>query len=145
MKTININGIDYVKKEELDNLKKEMNQKSLTKQDLGKIKESVLKAFDEFNKEPAPYKGRNYAGVFKPSSTASHLITVNGVENGRFLLKKGYKSKYTVKQIRFLKQHINKNTTYEDVRNFSKVLGLRREMVRHLIYNINEGTFDDYI
>lgn len=150
MKTVNINGIEYVQKKELDNLKKRVSKKSFTKEDLDEIKAKVMKTFDDFEDAstsmPQRGRGKNSNVVFKPSPTSQTLIDVHGVnDKGKFILKRGNTSKYTIRDVKFLKSHINKRTTHEDVRNLSKVLGLRREMVRKLIYNINEGTFDDYI
>lgn len=143
MKTININGIEYVQKKELDKLK---NQKTFTKKDLETMKQSILETIDEFDTTKKTYKGRrDGTQVFKPSPSILP-ITINGItEDGRFMLKRGRTSKYTLKQVKFLKKQISKKTTYGDIRKFSTVLGLRNDMVRKLIYNINEGVFDDYI
>ena len=122
MKTININGIEYVQKKELDKLK---NQKTFTKKDLETMKQSILETIDEFDTTKKTYKGRrDGTQVFKPSPSILP-ITINGItEDGRFMLKRGRTSKYTLKQVKFLKKQISKKTTY---------------------YNINEGVFDDYI
>ena len=143
MKTININGIEYVQKKELDKLK---NQKTFTKKDLETMKQSILETIDEFDTTKKTYKGRrDGTQVFKPSPSILP-ITIKGItEDGRFMLKRGRTSKYTLKQVKFLKKQISKKTAFGEIRKFSAVLGLRNDMVRKLIYNINEGVFDDYI
>lgn len=172
MKKININGVDYIRKEELDKLRSEMNKNYIKRSELNKIKSSIIDLgrlvgiapicneegmlkIPKQKVEEKP-KRKDYRKTFTPRSKDNRLFTpapssridldIKGTdENGHFIKKNGYKTAFTVKDVRFLREKVNPRTTFADIRQYARLLQMRPEDARVIVYNIRNGVFEKYI
>lgn len=198
METINLNGIEYVKKEYLEELKDEMSKEYIKREDIENsyIKREDLRTAYVSKDEVQEFKNvirdgitnlmtltgaksprfeapkvvieekpklskknlnrhKPFGGsvtprsrdnrVFTPSNTSSRILNITGVEDGYFVSESGRKTKFSVDDVRFLRNNVNNRTTFKDVRMYAKRLKLPTEMTRVIIYNIQNHTFDRYL
>lgn len=149
MKTININGTEYIKTDEIKKnyiRKDEIEKNYLKKDELKKIRNKV----DELSKivtEDRP-RGKRKASneIFKPSKVTQRIINIKQVlPNGNIITSQGHISKYTLNDVKYLSKKLNNKTTYGDIRKYANKMEISYEMCRVLAYNIREGTFDEYL
>lgn len=198
METINLNGIEYVKKECLEELKDEMSKEYIKKEDIDEsyIKREDLRTSYVSKEEVKEFKAAMREGianlmkltgvksptfeapkvvieekpelpkrklnrhkpfggsvtprsrdnrVFTPSNTSSRILNITGVKDGYFVRESGRKTKFSVDDVRFLRNNVNNRTTFKDVRMYARRLKLSPEMTRTIIYNIQNHTFDRYL
>ncbi len=160
MKSININGIEYVQKKELDDFKKSINKKYIRKDELNKIKSSVLTLNhlvginDTELKTPASKKeikkqhGRPTDDtVFTPSKSLmkQDLKIIGVTKDGYFLKSTGHATSFKIKDVKVLKQYLTKQTTFGDLRKFAQILNITPVDCRLIAYNIQKGTFDKFL
>lgn len=159
MKSININGIEYVQKKELDELKASINKKYVRRSELNKIKSNVVElnhlvGIKETELKPATKKDiRKNNGrpkddkVFKPSdSLIKQKFKIVGVtKDGYFVKETGHRTSFNVKNVQVLKQYLTNKTTYGQMRKFAKILGISPKDCRLMAYHIKQGTFDEFI
>lgn len=160
MKSININGTEYVQKKELDELKESINKKYIRKSELKKIKSKILEINDLIevedvkSKKTATKKDIKSVGgrptddtVFTPSESLKKqdFRLVGVTKDGHFVKTTGHTTPFTVQDVRVLKQYLTNKTTYGQMRKFAKILGITPKDCRLVAYNITKGTFDKFI
>ena len=193
MDSINLNGIEYVKKQQLEELKESIEsdyikkecilQQYVSKEDLDEFKAKMRKSLLDLTtlmgvespqvekpaiievKKPEPEtpvpkralkRTKPFGGsvtprsrdnrVFVPSKSSSVDLDIVGIdEDGYFKKSNGWKTTFTVDEVKFLKDHVNKRTTFKDIRIYAKHIGLSTEMTRQVVYNLNNHVFDRFI
>lgn len=195
MDSINLNGIEYVKKQQLDELRESIEsdyikkecipQQYVSKEDLDEFKAKMRKSLLDLTtlmgvespqveqpsiievkkpetkpETPAPKRvlkrTKPFGGtvtprsrdnrIFVPSKSSSVDLDIVGVdEDGHFKKSNGWKTTFTIDEVKFLKDHVNKRTTFKDIRIYAKHIGLSTEMTRQVVYNLNNHVFDRFI
>lgn len=130
MEIMNINGVEYVKREELDKLRAE-------------VKNSLHGINALVNDKPATKKTVKRYLPSKPARVPLNIKKVD--EDGYFILSNNRKAKANLKNVAFIKQNRDKLKRYKDVAKIGRKLNLHPVYVEKILYNLDQGTFDLYL
>lgn len=127
MEIMNINGVEYVKREELDKLRKQV-KKSL--HDINVLMEKPATRED----------------VYLPQKLSRVPFNVKKVdEDGFFILSNNRKSKANLRNVTHIRDNKDNIKKYKDVCKIAKKLDLTPLYVDKILYNLNQGVFDLYL
>lgn len=127
MEIMNINGVEYVKREELD-----------------KLREQVKTSLHDINvlvEKPVMKKDG-----YLPNKISRVPLNIKKVDkNGFFILSNNRKSKASLKSVTFIKKNRDNIKKYKDVCKIAKKLNMTPLYVDKIIYNLDQGIFDLYL
>lgn len=142
MEIINLNGIEYIKRDRIKEIEKERDEALL------KLK-TIENIIHNSNETESPKKSSTYNKTNEPYSipqSAKMLWDIRFMNDfGQFFNKDNRKLKINIKHVLEMQKTLSKTTTNGDVKELGKKIGLDYQMLHRLAFNYKEGIFDKFI
>ncbi len=163
MEIINLNGVEYIKKETIKKMEKELATMRATMTQINQLTNglpanvSTVKKEDEpkvetqnkeVKKTQYPRKRVNISddNIFKvPPSLQSKWDIACMDDFGRFYTVNNRKLKITIKEVFIAQKELTRKTTVKEARVLRKKLNLNEYTFGKLVYNIQQGYFTQFI
>lgn len=150
MEIINLNGVEYIKRESVKEMESELKQMKEIMKEINQL--SLLKKIptDTTTRHTKTKKVRvndNDDAVYKVPPSGQELWEIRIMnENGEFFSKgKNRKLKVTIKEVFIAQKELSRNTTVKEARALRKKLNLNEYVFNRLVYNIQQGAFTKFI
>ena len=157
MDIINLNGVEYVKKDKLEVLEKEKleaeKQLQLIKDAIGKsltdlqdlMNSNVLHMNESgvLKKNPGSIKDTDVFSICESYKIPYQIKLMNDI--GQFFSKTNRQLKFTIKHVLKIQEQYYSSMTVAEARELREELKLSPFLFGTIIYNLQEGTFDKYI
>lgn len=159
MEIINLNGVEYIRKDRIADIEKERDN---AVRDLNMMKEIIGKSFEDLavfinskrevteeepkekvNKVKAVRKPKD---AFTPVQTAQKLFKIRHMDsNGVFFTANNRPLKVTIKHVFEVQKALHNNVTNGEIDELAKKLGINYQILHRVVYNYQEHVFDKFI
>lgn len=150
---LEINGITYIKKSQVEEMEQNLAHiKKIVNSALADvsalvnnqpINEPVKKAVTK-KTESAPKLKRKIALRLRQAAQRPYKIKQMD-DSGNFYSKHNRKFVFTMKDVLLIRKEFGITTTEKDIKALSKKISLSIDNIHRIIYNLEIGTFDNYI
>lgn len=150
---LEINGVTYIKKSQVEEMEQNLAHiKKIVNSALADVSalvnnqpitEPVKKAATK-KTESAPKLKRKIALRLRQAAQRPYKIKQMD-DSGNFYSKHNRKFVFTIKDVLLVRKEFGVTTTDKDVKVLSKKLSLSIDNIHRIIYNLEIGTFDNYI
>lgn len=148
---ININGVEYIRKDAVNNsqyliLKENINNKlNAVHQEINALIDMYLDNEDiqhtiDSNSQVVSQSKRKEFTIFPSAKELYNNVTV--YTDGSIKIS-GFNSKLNIDDIKEIKALLKQGITHEDVKELSQRFSIAISTLHKLLYNIQEGSFDD--
>lgn len=145
---ININGIEYIKRERVKDIETELKNLKEIMEQINKL--SNNKPIDLTTRHETPQKRVRLNGndndVFQVPPTSKEDWEIRLMDDdGNFFSKNNRKLKITIKEVFIVQKELGRSTTVKQARELRKRLELNEYTFNRLVYNLQQGNFAKFI
>lgn len=148
MDIINLNGVEYIKRDTIKDIEKERDELIKRLQaisDIVGLPNNKKEVKTEKNSQ-RPYKYGKPDEPYQVPKSAQMLWNIRFMNDfGQFFNKDNRKLKVNIKHVLELQKTLSNSTTNGDIKALGKQIGLDYQMIHRLAYNYKEGVFDKFI
>lgn len=158
---LEINGVTYIKKDAIADIKKERDEavkslnmireivgvsfkdlKTMINEDIIKEQSKVIRPTIDGVKRVT----RKRTDIFEPVESSKKLFKIRYMDNeGVFHTKHNRALKVTIKHVFEVQKALHNNVTNGEIDDLAKKLGINYQIIHRLIYNYQEHVFDKFI
>lgn len=160
MEIINLNGVEYIRREKIADIEKERDD---AVKDLNAMKEILGKSFKDLasfidlktqNKEELNQNNQNRSqkiirkpeDAFEPVQTAKRLFKIRYMNSdGVFFTENNRPLKVTIKHVFEVQKALHNNVTNGEIDELAKKLGINYQILHRVVFNYQEHAFDKFI